>query len=76
MRQASKISVVAAILLALAVHGAAAGEEPSFISFHAGGYDVNDNKTAGQFNLEYRSGWNELVVKPFGGVMKLFTAVL
>ncbi len=70
MRHASKISVVAAILLALAARGAAAaGDEPSFITFHAGGYDVNDDETAGQFNLEYRSSWDDWYVKPFGGVM-------
>ena len=49
--------------------GASAGDDPSFITFHAGGYDVNDNETAGQFNLEFRSDWDEWYVKPFVGLM-------
>ena len=70
MKVASKISVVTAILLALAAHGAVAdGGEPSFVAFHAGVYDINDDQTAGQVNIEYRSNWNDWVVKPFGGVM-------
>lgn len=74
---ASRITVVAAILLALATSAAAAaGDAPSFITFQAGGYDVNDNETAGQFNLEYRSSWNAWTVKPFGGVMATTDAAL
>jgi hypothetical protein len=69
MMHGSKISVAAALALALAAGGAMAGEEPSFISFQAGIYDVNDNQTAGQFNLEYRSNWKDWTVQPFGGVM-------
>jgi lipid A 3-O-deacylase len=48
---------------------ARAGDDPAFITFHAGGYDVNDNETAGQFNIEYRSAWDDWYVKPFGGFM-------
>jgi len=76
MMHGSKISVVAALALALAARGAAAGEEPAFISFQAGGYDVNDDRTAGQFNLEYRSNWKDWIVKPFGGVMATTDAAL
>ncbi|MBL4719651.1 MAG: acyloxyacyl hydrolase [Alphaproteobacteria bacterium] len=64
---------VAAFLIAGMTLGAAAsalaGDDPTFITFHGGGYDVNDNETAGQFNMEYRSGWDEYYVKPFVGVM-------
>jgi hypothetical protein len=48
---------------------ARADDDPAFITFHAGGYDVNDDETAGQFNLEYRSNWDDWYVKPFGGFM-------
>ena len=70
MRHPSKLSIALAIMLALTARGAAAAsDEPTFVTFHAGGYDVNDDETAGQFNLEIRSGWNDWYVKPFAGVM-------
>ena len=68
---------VAAAALALLVGARAnAGDDPSFIAFHVGGYDVNDNETAGQLNIEYRSGWDEWYVKPFGGVMATTDAAI
>jgi hypothetical protein len=65
-----------AVLVLIAGAPAYAGDDPSFIAFHGGGYDVNDNETAGQFNLEYRSGWDDWYVKPFGGVMATTDAAL
>ena len=62
------IGAIAALALTVA-RPALAGDDPAFITFHAGGYDVNDDRTAGQFNLEYRSSWDEWYVKPFAGVM-------
>jgi len=62
------LGLAAALALLLGKH-AYAGDDPSFIAFHVGGYDVNDNETAGQLNIEFRSGWDEWYVKPFGGVM-------
>ncbi len=53
-----------------------AEDDPSFIAFHGGGYDVNDNETAGQLNIEYRSGWHDWYVKPFGGVMATTDAAI
>ena len=59
-----------AALLALTVSGRAqAGDDPPFVAFHVGGYDVNDNETAGLLNLEYRSDYDKWYVKPFVGVM-------
>lgn len=55
---------------------ASAGDDPSFIAFHVGGYDVNDNESAGQLNIEFRSGWDDWYVKPFGGVMATTDAAL
>ncbi|NKB59454.1 MAG: acyloxyacyl hydrolase [Alphaproteobacteria bacterium] len=67
----------ATLVLALLVGTRAyAGEDPSFIAFHAGAYDVNDNETAGQFNLEYRSSWDDWYVKPFAGVMATTDAAI
>ncbi|MDD9906717.1 MAG: acyloxyacyl hydrolase [Rhodospirillaceae bacterium] len=67
------------VFAALAMFVAApaqAGDDPSFIAFHVGGYDVNDNETAGQLNIEYRSGWDDWYVKPFGGVMATTDAAI
>jgi lipid A 3-O-deacylase len=68
--------VVAAVLVLTFSGRAQAGEDSSFIAFHAGGYDVNDDETAGQFNLEYRSGWDDWFLKPFAGVMATTDAAL
>lgn len=57
-------------MLVLGWGGAAiADDDPAFVTFHAGIYDVNDDETAGQFNLEFRSDWDDWYVKPFGGIM-------
>ncbi len=67
----------ALLLLALLFDTRAhAGDDPSFVAFHVGGYDVNDNETAGQFNLEYRSGWDDWYLKPFAGVMATTDAAI
>ena len=66
------MALLVALVLAISiggVHPAMAGDDPDFITFHIGGYDVNDDRTAAQFNLEYRSDWDEWYVKPFAGVM-------
>ncbi|MFT6580245.1 MAG: hypothetical protein ACJAU6_000672 [Alphaproteobacteria bacterium] len=72
MKQVStiKLAVLMAAAMVIALSGTArAGDDPSFITFHGGGYDVNDNETAGQFNMEFRSSWDEYYLKPFAGVM-------
>lgn len=79
MKRASIIRVVWAASLAVTLSIGArayAGDDPSFVAFHAGGYDVNDNETAGQFNLEYRSSWDDWYLKPFAGVMATTDAAL
>ena len=68
--------VALAALLMLAGIDARAGDDPSFIAFHVGGYDVNDDETAGQLNIEYRSDWDDWYVKPFGGVMATTDAAI
>lgn len=68
-----KRKLAAAAMGAMLICGASgvarAGDDPPFISFYGGVYDVNDNETAGQFNIEYRSNWDKFYVKPFAGVM-------
>lgn len=65
----TRIHIVLAACLWLFTSAAWADDDPSFVTFHAGGYDVNDNETAGLFNLEYRSNWDDWYVKPFVGVL-------
>ena len=53
-----RVWVLFAALTMLVAVPVRAGDDPSFIAFHVGGYDVNDNETAGQLNIEYRSDWD------------------
>ena len=64
-----KIWVLFAALSVIIVAPVQAGDDPSFIAFHVGGFDVNDNETAGQLNIEYRSNRDDWYAKPFGGIM-------
>lgn len=70
-----QFALIAGGLLAAGA-AAQAGDDPAFIAFHVSGYDVNDNETAGQLNIEYRSDWDEWYVKPFGGVMATTDAAI
>jgi hypothetical protein len=68
----SVLSAMAAAVMLLTV-GAARAEEPasdpSFIRFGAGYYDINDDREAGEFHLEYIAGSKWWVFNPFVGVM-------
>ena len=64
-----KIWVLFVALSMIIVTPVSAGDDPSFIAFHLGGFDVNDNETAGQLNIEYRSNRDNWYAKPFGGIM-------
>lgn len=65
--------VLAALAAALAFGpGAVAaqdGEDPAFLTFGAGYYDVNDDWDAAEFRLEYWSDSKWWIFKPFGGLM-------
>ncbi len=79
MRIRSAVHIIGVLVLSLTLFAGArahAGDDPSFVAFHVGGYDVNDNETAGQFNLEYRSGWDDWYVKPFVGVLATTDAAI
>ena len=60
---------IALISAGLAAPGAAAADDPDFLAFSLGGFDVNDNETTAQARLEYRSDLKLLWLKPFSGVM-------
>jgi len=67
------IAALAAIALASAglfAAGAAPAraDEPDFFAFSAGGYDVNDDQTAAEFRVEYRSDLRFWKLMPFIGV--------
>jgi lipid A 3-O-deacylase len=44
-------------------------DDPSYLSFGAGGFDVLHNYTAGEFTGEYRFGQKLWIFKPFLGAM-------
>jgi len=47
---------------------AARAKEPDFFGFSAGGYDVNDDQTAAEFRVEYRSDLRFWKILPFIGL--------
>ncbi len=69
----SRLAVcLAAIFLGLAMAMPAQADDPDFISFSAGAFDVfpgDDDEVAGEFRLEYRSDLKLWIFKPFVGVM-------
>jgi len=60
-------AIVLAGLWAVAFAPAQA-EEPDFFGFSAGGYDVNDDQTAAEFRVEYRSDLRFWKLIPFIGL--------
>jgi lipid A 3-O-deacylase len=63
---------VAALLVAALLGTAAparAADDPSYLSFGAGVYDMLHDNTAGEFTGEYRFGQKLWIFKPFVGVM-------
>jgi len=64
-------AIVAATGLALVISAttARAEEEPDFFTFAAGVYDINDDETAGDFRVEYRSDLRFWEIMPFVGLM-------
>ena len=45
-----------------------AADEPDFFAFSAGGYDINDDQTAAEFRVEYRSDMRFWKILPFIGL--------
>ena len=61
------LALVVAVVLASAAPARA--DDPDFLSFSLGGYDVNDDEDAVEARLEYRSDIRLWIFKPFSGVM-------
>ncbi|MSP83535.1 MAG: acyloxyacyl hydrolase [Alphaproteobacteria bacterium] len=57
------------VLLVLALAGPARADDPDFLAFGAGGFDVNDDESTFQGRIEYRSDHRLLIVRPMAGVM-------
>ncbi len=54
---------------ALWLGGLATAQEPDFVAFSLGGFDVNDNETAVEARVEYRSNWKPFYLGPMIGLM-------
>jgi lipid A 3-O-deacylase len=66
------VGSAAALLVAMALGASAparAADDPSFVSFGAGVYDMLHNNTAGEFRGEFRFGQKLWIFKPFVGAM-------
>lgn len=65
------LSLLAVVSLATVsgVGSAVAEDEPAFIRFGAGYYDINDNEDAGEFHFEYISDSKWWIFTPQVGVM-------
>ena len=63
-------AAVLALTLAMIVGwtASAGAQEPDFFAFSAGGYDVNDDRTAAEFRVEYRSDLRFWKLAPFIGL--------
>ena len=69
MRRLSR-TVAAALALALvAGTGPARAGDPDYLSLSVGAFDVNDDMTAAEFRLEYRSKLEWWIFRPFTGLM-------
>ena len=69
MRRLSR-TVAAALALALvAGTGPARAGDPDYLSLSVGAFDVNDDMTAAEFRLEYRSKLEWWIFRPFTGIM-------
>jgi lipid A 3-O-deacylase len=62
-----KILSLAAVAVALFAAPAAAEDDPDFLSFQAGGFDVNDTETTAMLGVEYRSDFKEFYIAPMVG---------
>ena len=61
--------MVAGAALAVAATGPAAAQDPDLFAFSVGGFDVNDDDTAAEASIEYRSDWKPFYLGPTIGLM-------
>jgi lipid A 3-O-deacylase len=62
------MAALAAILLALPAAAEDGFDEPDFITIGAGGFDINDDMTAGQFDIQLRLNTKLWIFKPHVGL--------
>jgi len=62
------LGLALAIAFAIGGRAPATAGEPDFFAFSAGGYDVNDDRTAAEFRVEYRSNLRFWKLVPFIGL--------
>ena len=46
---------------------ASAEDDPEFLSFRGGAFDINDSETTAMFGVEYRSDYKDLILTPMAG---------
>ena len=68
-RLASPLVLVMALAAVVGASGPASADDPDFLAFSIGGFDVNDDESAGEARLEYRSDIKLWFAKPFSGLM-------
>ncbi len=72
MKKSTAVALVMIVLLGSGLwalgYTPAQADEPDFFAFSAGGYDVNDDQTAAEFRVEYRSDLRFWKLIPFIGL--------
>ena len=68
-RFSSPPAAIVALAAALIASAPAGADDPDFLAFSLGAFDVNDDETAGEARLEYRSDIKLWFIKPFSGMM-------
>ena len=75
-----RISVPALAILAAGLFGLSAlparADDPAFLAFGAGYFDINDDKEAAEFRIEYRGGKKLWIFKPMVGGMATSDAAI
>ncbi len=75
-----RISVPALAILVAGLAGLwaqpARADDPAFLAFGAGYFDINDNKEAAEFRIEYRVGQRFWIFKPMIGGMATSDAAI
>lgn len=62
-----KILSLAAFAAMLSISPALAEDDPEFLSFQAGAFDINDSDTTGMLGVEYRSDFKKFFLTPMAG---------
>ena len=62
-----KILCLAALAAMLSVTPSLAEDDPEFLSFRTGAFDINDSDTTAMFGAEYRSDFKKFFLTPMAG---------